>query len=147
MTTQPLTDHQLDEIAGRAAGLYEYATGLDDAWQDESDQLTGTDVPALIAEVRRLHAELDAAPGKALAMAADAVDRKLTAEPDHNRASALYELLLQLRAMQPCTCARSQGLHEKSCRKYVPGHELLSPVNALAAYRAERTSQPPAPAV
>jgi hypothetical protein len=50
----------LDEIAARAAGLYEYATGLDDAWQAEADQLAGTDVPALVAEVRRLRAELTA---------------------------------------------------------------------------------------
>ena len=48
----------LDEIAARAAGLYEYATGLDAAWQAEADQLAGTDVPALLAEVRRLRAEL-----------------------------------------------------------------------------------------
>lgn len=63
MNTQPLTDHQLDEIAGRAAGLYEYATGLDDAWQDEADQLAGTDVPALLADLRRARdrvAELEA---------------------------------------------------------------------------------------
>jgi hypothetical protein len=26
-----------------------------------------------------------------------------------------------------CTCARSQGLHSKSCTKYVPGHDLASP--------------------
>lgn len=57
--TSPLTPEQLDEIATRAAGLYEYATGLDDAWQDEADQLTGTDVPALVDEVRRLREELD----------------------------------------------------------------------------------------
>jgi hypothetical protein len=74
--------------------------------------------------------------------AADVVDAKLSAEPDHNRASALYEVLLQLRGELRCTCARSGGLHEKGCRKYVPGHELLSPVNALAAYRAEAVSRP-----
>jgi hypothetical protein len=96
------------------------------------------------AEIRRLHAELDAAPGKALAVAADVVDAKLTAEPDHNRASALYELLLQLRGELPCTCARTGGLHAKDCGKYVPGHELISRHNALARYRAERTTQPAA---
>ena len=57
MTDQP-TNQQLDEIAARAAGLYEYATGLDKAWQDEADQLAGTDVPVLLAEVRRLRDEL-----------------------------------------------------------------------------------------
>lgn len=58
--TNPLTDTQLDEIATRAAGLYEYATLDDEPWQDEADRLTGTDVPALLAEVRRLRAVLDA---------------------------------------------------------------------------------------
>lgn len=60
MTDQHLTDLDLDldEIAARAAGLYEYATGLDDAWQAEADRLSGTDVPALLAEARRLRAEL-----------------------------------------------------------------------------------------
>jgi len=50
----------LDDIEARAAGLYEYATGLDDAWQAEADQLTGTDVPALVDAVRHLRAVLDA---------------------------------------------------------------------------------------
>jgi hypothetical protein len=208
--TSELTTQQLDEIAARAAGLYEYATGLDAAWQDEADQLSGTDVPALLAAVRRLRdrvAELEAyahgcngegcviphsswcevakkaaaandgctcpKPWKghpqphagycwlvspprneieemrralaeraalSTAEAADLVDAMLTAEPDHTRASALYEVLLKPRATLPCTCARSQGLHEKCCRRYVPGHDLLSPVRALAAYRAERAA-------
>jgi hypothetical protein len=56
--TDRLTTQQLDEIASRAAGLYEYATDLDAAWQDEADQLAGKDVPALLAEIRRLQAEL-----------------------------------------------------------------------------------------
>jgi hypothetical protein len=83
-----------------------------------------------------------AARANAIELAAAVVDEKLTAEPDHNRASALYELLLNLRGELPCTCARSSGLHAKGCGKYVPGHELISRHNALAAYRAER----PAPA-
>ncbi|MBD9721922.1 hypothetical protein PV755_09280 [Streptomyces caniscabiei] len=89
------------------------------------------DVRLLLDEVRHLRSSQ-------LAEAADIVDAMLTAEPDHTRASALYEALLKLRAQLPCTCARSQGLHEKQCRRYVPGHDLLSPVRALAAYRAER---------
>lgn len=48
----------LDAIEARAAGLYEYATGLDAAWQDEADQLAGTDVPALVEENRRLRARV-----------------------------------------------------------------------------------------
>ncbi|MGA5208990.1 hypothetical protein ACPCSB_04690 [Streptomyces pseudogriseolus] len=50
-------DHTACQTA-RAAGLYEYATGLDAAWQDEADQLAGKDVPALLTEIRRLQAEL-----------------------------------------------------------------------------------------
>lgn len=57
-TPAPLTGQQLAEIAARAAGLYEYATGLVAAWQDEADQLAGTDVPALLAEISRLRDEL-----------------------------------------------------------------------------------------
>jgi hypothetical protein len=51
MPDQPTPD--LDAIEARAAHLYEYAqqTG-------EGDTLAGTDVPALLAEVRRLRAEL-----------------------------------------------------------------------------------------
>lgn len=99
---------------------------------------------ALLAEVRRLQAELAAARKQAIMSAADAVDAKLAAEPDHTRASALYELLLDLRGQLPCTCSRSSGLHAKGCRKYVPGHELISRHNALAVFRRER---PAAPAV
>ncbi|GHH30060.1 hypothetical protein [Streptomyces rubradiris] len=51
---QPL---DLDEIEARAAGLYEYATGLDAAWQDEADILAGTDVPQMAAEIRRLRVD------------------------------------------------------------------------------------------
>jgi hypothetical protein len=55
----PLTDTQLDEIAARAASLYEYATLDDEPLQDEADRLTGTDVPALLDENRRLRAQLE----------------------------------------------------------------------------------------
>lgn len=51
---QPLTDLDLDEIAARAATLYEYADPTDAAWEI----LAGEDVPALLAEVHRLRAEL-----------------------------------------------------------------------------------------
>lgn len=52
--SQPLTEQQLDEITERAAHLDEYAiiTG-DQALQSTIDLLTGTDVPALVAEIRR----------------------------------------------------------------------------------------------
>ncbi|MGW5640305.1 hypothetical protein [Streptomyces sp. NPDC003832] len=50
----PLTDDQLDDIEARAARLYEY----DVRQSAEADVLAGTDVPALLAEVRRQRAEL-----------------------------------------------------------------------------------------
>lgn len=52
--TTPLTSQQLDEIEARAAHLYEHATTTVPNVQDDFDQLSGTDVPALLAEVRRL---------------------------------------------------------------------------------------------
>lgn len=60
MTNQPtpLTELQLDEIEGRAAALYEYATVTDYEGQAELEQLTDKDVAALVAEVRRQRAEL-----------------------------------------------------------------------------------------
>lgn len=61
--TSPLTNQQLDEIETRAASLTEYATLTDKLLQADADQLTGEDVPALVAEVRRLTdrvAELEA---------------------------------------------------------------------------------------
>jgi hypothetical protein len=102
--------------------------------------ITPETAAALADEIRRLRAELATAREQAIQWAAETIDAKLAAEPDHNRASALYELLLHLRGELPCTCARSQGLHEKHCRRYVPGHELLSPVRALAVYRSERAA-------
>ncbi|MEU3851765.1 hypothetical protein [Streptomyces sp. NPDC029554] len=50
MNSKPLDNQQLDDIATRAAHLYEYATQHD----GEGDTLAGEDVPALLAEVRRL---------------------------------------------------------------------------------------------
>ncbi|MFB7440211.1 hypothetical protein ACFC01_17940 [Streptomyces mirabilis] len=57
-TTDPLTGQQLDEIETRAASLHEYATLTDQPLQADADQLTGEDVPALLAEVRRLTARV-----------------------------------------------------------------------------------------
>lgn len=82
-----------------------------------------------------LWAALDAS---SLRSAYDSIDAALVAESDHGRASALYEVLLQLGALQPHTCARSEGLHSKDCPRYVPGHELLSQANGLKAYWRER---------
>lgn len=49
----PPTDADLDLIEQRAAHLYEY-----DDLPDDVDILTGTEVPALVAEVRRLRARV-----------------------------------------------------------------------------------------
>lgn len=59
--SKPLSSLDLDEIEARAAALYEYATGLDGEDQAEADQLTGTDVPALVAGHRQLQANFDTA--------------------------------------------------------------------------------------
>jgi hypothetical protein len=61
METQPapLAEDQLNDIETRAAYLHEYATLTDVPLQADADQLTGTDVPALLAELRRLRAERD----------------------------------------------------------------------------------------
>jgi hypothetical protein len=85
-------------------------------------------------------AMLDNYRAEVLAEAADVVDAMLTAEPDTMRASSLYEVLLRIRGLLPCTCARSQGLHEHTCGRYVAGHDLLSPVRRLTAYRNETTA-------
>lgn len=57
-TSQPerLTDEQLTAIENRAAHLAEYASQND----GEGDTLAGVDVPALVAEIRLLRAQLDA---------------------------------------------------------------------------------------
>jgi hypothetical protein len=155
MTDQPL---DLDPILARAAaatpGPWAVSEDYDDILDTEGGQLASywmeadgqfiaharEDVEAMAAEIRRLRAELATARSQAIDWAADVIDAKLTVEPDHGRASALYELLLHLRGELPCTCARSGGLHEKDCRKYVPGHELISRHNALARYRRERAA-------
>lgn len=58
--TEPITDQQLDldEIEARAAHLHEYGDPTDTrtaGWEE----LAGTDVPALVAEVRRQRTELE----------------------------------------------------------------------------------------
>jgi hypothetical protein len=136
--TDRLTTQQLDDIETRAAGLYEYATGLDAAWQDEADQLAGKDVPALLAEIRRLQARLAELESPAVV----ALERAFAAELNDDRALILLDGLTALRAQNPCTCARSQGLHEKGCPRYVPGHDLLSPARRLARAREELVPTP-----
>jgi hypothetical protein len=54
--TSPLAEDQIDDIDALAAHLHEYATTLDKIHQAQLDQLTGTDVPAMAAEIRRLRA-------------------------------------------------------------------------------------------
>lgn len=55
----PLSNTDLDEIEARAAALYEYATVTDEEGQAALHELTDTDVPALLAEIRRQRAALD----------------------------------------------------------------------------------------
>jgi hypothetical protein len=135
-TPAPLTPQQLDEIETRYDEPHHPVACGKTCWH-----LAHVDVPALVAEVRRLGDALATVREQAIHWAAETTDAKLAVEPDHNRASALYELLLHLRGQLPCTCARTGGLHAKDCRKYVPGHELISRRNALAAYRRERPAE------
>lgn len=88
------------------------------------------DVAALLAEIRRQRAE-------AHLVAIEQVQQIFAAELSDERALILLDALIVLRSKLPCTCARSQGLHETGCRRYVPGHELLSPARRLARAREE----------
>lgn len=143
MNTTPLTEHQLaDDHAVQVLSNEGAQCGV--CGDQPGDRICPDCEKCRARYIAALRAAGWAPQAEALAAAADVVDAKLTAEPDHNRASALYELLLQLRGELPCTCARTGGLHEKGCSKYVPGHELISRHNALARYRAERNIQPPA---
>ena len=74
MTTPP-TEQQLDEIETRAAHLHEYALLDDEPMQADADQLTGTDVPLLLAEVRRQREK-----HKASLRRADEINNELMAE-------------------------------------------------------------------
>jgi hypothetical protein len=61
--TEPITSQQLDEIETRAAHLHEYAILTNELSQADADQLTGKDVPLLVADLRRTRdrvAELEA---------------------------------------------------------------------------------------
>lgn len=65
------------------------------------------------------------------------LERRLSAEHDDARAIELHkELIAAKKRPRPCTCARC-GAHAKNCLRYVPGHDLASPVLALRQYRAE----------
>ena len=59
MPNHPPTGQQLDEIETRAAHLHEYALLDDEPMQADADQLTGKDVPALVAALRDSRAEID----------------------------------------------------------------------------------------
>jgi hypothetical protein len=71
------------------------------------------------------------------------LEQAFVAELDDDRALTLLDELTALRAKRRCTCARSAGLHEKSCRRYVAGHELISPVLRLTRAREELGASKP----
>ncbi|QJT04389.1 hypothetical protein G9272_32240 [Streptomyces asoensis] len=64
--TIPLTEQQLDEIETRAAHLYERTATIDPNAHPDFGQLTDTDVPALLTEVRRLRARITELEGPAV---------------------------------------------------------------------------------
>jgi hypothetical protein len=138
--TSPLTTQQLDEIETRAASLHEYATLTDEPLQADADQLTGEDVPALIAAVRRLTdrvAELEAyahgCDGEGCVLPHSSwceVAKKSAAENDG------------------CTCPRPWEGHPQPHAGYCwlvspPRNEIEEMRRALAARPAEE--QPTAP--
>jgi hypothetical protein len=146
MTHPPLTDQQLDELETLAKSIPAGPWTVDDSraelrgshgnlLADLWDYRLGAYFAAvhaatqpLLDEVRRLRAEPSAI---------EQVEQVFVSELNDDRALTLLDALIVLRSKLPCTCARSQGLHEKSCRRYVPGHELLSPVRRLARAREE----------
>ncbi|MGW3025832.1 hypothetical protein [Streptomyces sp. NPDC001221] len=88
------------------------------------------------ATARARVAELEQTPAIA------ALEQAFVAEVNDDRALTMLDALIVLRSKLPCTCARSQGLHETDCRRYVPGHDLLSPARRLA--RARKALRPAA---
>jgi len=135
--TEPLTDQQIDEIEARASERRTALSGWLNCYSPLSEQGTledaeavlEEDVPALVAEVRRQRDPQTMAIGH--------VEQTFAAELNDDRALILLDALIVLRSKLPCTCARSQGLHETGCRRYVPGHDLLSPALRLSRARAE----------
>lgn len=87
-TTRPLN---LDDIEARAAHLDEYALLADEPLQAEADQLTGEDVPALIAEVHRLQAELADFSGRVNELESQLCECQPTREHDDFRRPAFYQ--------------------------------------------------------
>ena len=91
MTHTPPAEQQLDEIEARAAALYEYATVTDQEGQDALQELTDTDVPALLAALRDSRARVAELEGPAVearaALAALCYDLE---DPGSNAFGALY---------------------------------------------------------
>lgn len=95
--TTTTTALDLDAIEARAAHLYEYIDQPEDA-----DVLAGTDVPALVAEVKRLRAalaEMDTAAVRAIRAEASAV-HELEQENARLRAGLSRPLTANERAFQ-----------------------------------------------
>lgn len=140
MTISPLAAAALRVINAAWVNGTSYDLASQAAYALESAQMLQS--PETAAETERLRArvtELVTRPSReAVREVADAIDAALIAEPQQSSAVVLQDLLIKARRLLPCTCARSGGLHEQSCLRYVPGHELISPALALKAYRAER---------
>jgi hypothetical protein len=102
-----------------------------DAARLHRQQLVGTSELYAVIEAD------DVPPADQSAVAIQTVEQALAAEASDERALILLDALIVLRSKLPCTCARSQGLHETGCRRYVPGHDVLSPARRLARARAE----------
>jgi hypothetical protein len=62
-----------------------------------------------------------------LTAACAALEEELVQDSTLDRAMDVYDALIITRRLLPCTCTRT-GYHAKGCKRYVPGHELASPV-------------------
>jgi hypothetical protein len=141
----------LPSPADRAAVLLRAADAIDretqalkDAGVLEPDKFRPCrDASAQLREMTALPVDRTAV----VAATADEVERIFAAELNGERALTLLDALIVLRSKLPCTCCRSGGLHDQVCRRYVAGHELLSPARRLDRAREELrlAAEPAAP--
>lgn len=92
----PITDQQLDEIQARAAGMFAHADLGDEDHQREAERLTGTDVPLLLADLRRARdrvAELEVGLNDLAALVSQWYSRAETAEARAAELAAVHAFL------------------------------------------------------
>lgn len=86
---QALSAERLAEAEDRGAHLYEFGG---DATADEWNRLAGDDVPALVAEIRRLEAQRDRRRARLAALQNDALNMRGTLSPNGEASKVPMEL-------------------------------------------------------